>query len=86
MMNKHFDEEELWYLLYVLVSVSKDFRAVDRKIGDVRPYNIFINEEGHIKVANAFSWPLETNNFDKRVYEKQQTYVSPEEMALIGNG
>jgi hypothetical protein len=56
-MNKYFEEEELWYLLYSLVGCAKDFSKIDRKIGDIRPHSIFINEEGQIKIANAFSWP-----------------------------
>lgn len=27
------------------------------KIGDIRPDNVFLNEEGMIKVANLLSWP-----------------------------
>ena len=56
-MGKHFEEEEIWYLLSSLVSSAKDFSTIDSKIGDVRPYNIFINEEGQIKIANIFTWP-----------------------------
>lgn len=77
-MGKHFEEEELWYLLYSLCSSARDFSKIDSKIGDVRPYNIFINEEGQIKIANLFSWPYERNNFDKTAFEKQLTYLSPE--------
>jgi len=39
------------------VSSAKDFNSIDKKVGDIRPYNIFINEEGQIKIANIFSWP-----------------------------
>ncbi len=85
-MNKYFEEEELWYLLLSLVSCAKDFSKIDRKIGDVRPHNIFINEEGQIKIANAFSWPYEKTNFEKTAYEKTRTYISPEEMGLIEKG
>jgi hypothetical protein len=85
-MNKYFEEEELWYLLFSLSSCAKDFSKIDRKIGDVRPHNIFINEEGQIKIANAFSWPYEKTNFEKTAYEKTRTYISPEEMALIEKG
>lgn len=85
-MGKHFEEEELWYLLYSLCSSARDFSRIDSKIGDVRPYNIFINEEGQIKIANLHSWPNEKTNFDKTAFEKQLTYLSPEEMRLISKG
>ena len=76
-MGKHFEEEELWYLLYSLVSSAQDFNKINSKIGDVRPYNIFINEEGQIKIGNLYSWPYERTNFDKTAFEKTLTYLSP---------
>ena len=36
-----------------------------RKIGDVRPENIFLNEKGEFKVSNIYSWPREITNFAK---------------------
>jgi hypothetical protein len=85
-MSKYFEEEEIWYLLNSLVGCAKDFSTLDMKIGDVRPHNIFINEEGQIKIANAFSWPYEKTNFEKSAFEKQLTYISPEEMSLLEKG
>ncbi len=85
-MGKYFEEEELWYLLYSLVGCAKDFHKVEKKIGDVRPHNIFINEEGQIKIANVFSWPYEKTNFEKTAYENALTYISPEEMSLLEKG
>lgn len=35
------------------------------KIGDVRPQNIFINDQGEVKVTNLYSWPREITNFMK---------------------
>jgi len=62
-MQKHFEETELWYLLHCLVSSAKDFSKLEMKVGDIRPNNIFINEDGQIKVANVLSWPDERTNF-----------------------
>lgn len=76
----------MWYLLYSLVGCAKDFSKSERKIGDVRPHNIFINEEGQIKIANIYSWPYEKSNFEKTAFEKQLTYISPEEMGLLEKG
>jgi serine/threonine protein kinase len=85
-MDKHFEEEELWYLLYSLVTTARDFSSLERKVGDIRPSNIFINEEGQLKIANLCSWPYEKPNFDKTAFEKQLTYLSPEEMRLVAKG
>lgn len=43
-IKHYFEELELWYLIYSLVSASHHFRSINSKIGDVRPQNIFINE------------------------------------------
>lgn len=75
--KKYFEEPELWYLLYSLVTNANSFARLQQKIGDIRPYNIFINESGQIKVANIYSWPQENTNFDKTAYEKHLTYLSP---------
>lgn len=85
-MEKHFEEEELWYLLYCLLSSARDFARLDSKIGDVRPYNIFINDEGQIKLASLLSFPHEKTNFQKTAFEKTPTYLAPEEVALIAQG
>lgn len=47
----------MWYLLYTLVSTAKDFDAISKKVGDIRPQNIFVSEAGQIKLAVCFSWP-----------------------------
>lgn len=85
-MGKHFSEEELWYLLYSLTSAARDFSKLGSKVGDIRPYNIFINEEGQLKIANLFSWPYEKTNFEKTAFERQTTYLAPEEIRLIAKG
>lgn len=68
------------------MSSARDFAKIDSKIGDVRPYNIFINEEGQIKIANLYSWPYERTNFEKTAFEKELTYVAPEEIRQISKG
>jgi hypothetical protein len=35
----------------------------DTQIGDIRPQNIFINQEGQIKTSCLQSWPRETTNY-----------------------
>ncbi len=84
-LDKHLSEEEMWYLLYTLVSTAKDFSFINRKVGDIRPHNIFVNEAGQIKLAVNFSWPNEPTNFQKTMNEKEITYISPEELEIIKN-
>ena len=54
-------------------------------MGDVRPINIFLNEQGNIKVINQLSWPLEPTNIQKTM-DKTATYVSPEDLRRISHG
>jgi hypothetical protein len=47
------------------------------KVGDIRPYNIFVNENGQVKLAGVYSWPREIENFLKTSYDKVLTYLAP---------
>ena len=75
----------MWYLLYVLVSTAKYFSLINSKVGDIRPHNIFISEDGNIKLAMYLSWPNEPSNYSKIMYLKEITYISPEELQDIKN-
>jgi serine/threonine protein kinase len=68
--KKLFEENELWYLVFTLLSASSTYHKQDRKVGDIRPDNIFINEDGQVKVASVDSWPGEKSNYEKSFYEK----------------
>ena len=54
---------------------NKDFQKNKLKLGDVRPQNIFINEDGQVKLANTYSWPNEENNYMKTVLNNDVTYL-----------
>lgn len=60
-----FEETQIWYLLYSLASAKKNMKPISYKVGDIRPDNIFINDYGHVKVANLHSWPEAKTNFTK---------------------
>jgi len=66
--QKFFDETELWYLIYTLISAGHEFHKNGRKVGDVRPENVFINEDGQVKVATQLTWPSENTNYHKTFY------------------
>lgn len=79
-IKKHFSEPEIWYLLFSLCRAANDFKTLNSKVGDIRPSNIFINEDGQLKVSNLYSWPCETTNLDKTLFDKELTYLAPEEI------
>lgn len=43
---------------------------MSKKIGDIRPLNILINEDGQAKVIHQYSFPNELINYDKSLLEK----------------
>lgn len=57
----------MWYLLYNIVRAGKEYEKHDRKIGDVQPHNIVINEDGQTKIISVDSWPGQQSNYDKIV-------------------
>lgn len=55
-----YKEGELWYLLDALISVVIYLKSKNVAHGDVRPYNVLITKEGHVKLGEIFlnSQPL----------------------------
>jgi len=43
MEGKYFEEAELWYLVYSMISAGNTFHSKNMKLGDIRPQNIFIS-------------------------------------------
>jgi serine/threonine protein kinase len=72
-------------LLLALSEGRREAEAAGEGLGDIRPKNIFLNEEGKIKVANSLSWPLESTNIQK-AFDKVPTYLAPEDLASIAKG
>ena len=78
--KKHlFNEQEMWYLLF---SMAKAKKQNGRVLGDIRPKNIFLNEEGSIKLPNRDSWPYEKAKLEKAL-SNNYPYLSPEEFKSI---
>lgn len=66
-------------MIYTFADVGSKFHNRGGKVGDIRPENVFINEDGQLKVATKHSWPQEMDNYQKAFYEKEKTYLAPEE-------
>ena len=41
--DQFFEEKEIWYLLHILIYSASEFHRKEKKLGDIRPDNIFIN-------------------------------------------
>ena len=69
-MNKPFTEKEIWYLLYSLAYTGFLFHSNDDLIGDVRPENVFIGEEGNIQIATLYTFYDDQTNYIKAFTNK----------------
>jgi serine/threonine protein kinase len=83
-LKKDFLETEVWYLLYNIVRAGSKFEHLKKKIGNVHPMNILINESGQIKIISTVSIPGELDNYEL-LLEKQHEivnniYLAPEEI------
>lgn len=83
--KKLFKESELWFALYSLTAALVDIRRhgdSTRKLGDINPQNVFVNDEGHIRVANVYSWPHERCSYWKVLENDryENTLLAPEDM------
>ena len=44
-------------MLFIVLEAASTFHENNMKLGDVRPINIFISDNGQTKVANQLSFP-----------------------------
>lgn len=58
--------------MYVIARVGRQFERGNIKIGDVRPKNVLMNQDGHIKLYCLASAPHEQSGFTK-AYEHAET-------------
>ena len=77
-----FTEVEIWFLLYSMVRARNQAIQINQSLVDIRPSNIFLNEDGRIKVSCSISWPLEISNIQKAM-DKEVTYIAPEDLERI---
>lgn len=48
-----------------MVRAKNDLATYGGRIGDIRPENVFIDNNGNVKIASILSSPRETNAFTK---------------------
>ncbi len=61
-----------------MVETGKNFHALSQKAGDFRPENVFMNEEGEIKILTHLSFPFSQINYEKSLFYNETTYLAPE--------
>lgn len=64
-------------MLFAIISSVREMDRLGMKVGDIRPHNIFVNENGQVKLSGVYSWPREVENTLKTSYDKVVTYLSP---------
>lgn len=69
-------------MLFSLIKAKRQNEERYVVLGDIRPKNIFLNEEGSIRVANRDSWPRERSKLEKSLSD-QKTYLAPEEVKAL---
>ena len=68
--KKYFESTELWYLVYTILETASLFHSTGKKVGDIKPLNVFINDSGQTKIASHLTWPNEYHNYEKSLFEK----------------
>lgn len=85
-MGQSFSDGELWYILYTICCAGGGVHEKGYILGDVRPGNIFVNENGEIRVSNLYTFFDETTNYSKFLTSREQTFVAPEQIAELQSG
>lgn len=69
-------------MLFSLIKAKRQNEERSMILGDIRPKNIFLNEEGSLRVPNRDSWPQERSKLEKSLSD-QKTYLAPEEVKAL---
>ena len=73
-------------MLFALAAAKQDIRKHSKKVGDIKPENVFVNDEGLIRVVNVFSWTGELPSFVKAVEQVKAGFnglLAPEDFILL---
>jgi hypothetical protein len=62
-----FDETELWYLLYNILEAAFLLEPLGKRIGDIHPTNIVLNDKGRVKTVPVCLFPGAQNSYEKIV-------------------
>ncbi len=84
-----FKESELWYVLFALAAAKRDLKGRSAKFGDIKPENIFISDDGRVKVASQYSWPGELPSFERATDMERYNYnglLAPEDFSELQRG
>ncbi len=87
--HRSFKESELWYVLYALAAAKHDIAGRVKKVGDIKPENVFVNEEGQAKIASQYSWPDELPSFTRALDLEKFAYnglLAPEDLGELQRG
>lgn len=75
----------MWYLLYAMIQAKAEALNTNELLGDIRPKNILLNDQGQIKIPTLHSFPLELNKYQKAL-DNTITYLAPEEIKFLEIG
>lgn len=79
----------MWYVLFALAAAKHDLSGRTKKLGDIKPENIFVNEDGKVRVASQFSWPDELPSFARALDLEKIAYnglLAPEDLGELQRG
>jgi len=76
---KYYSESEVWYIINSLLSVVSTFKDHDYPHGDIQPKNIFIDNEGKIKIMDNLLINYGDTGYRKMIFEPgYRTPLSPQ--------
>ena len=61
----------MWYILYNIIRAANKFEKLGKKVGDITPNNILVDEDGFIRVISTISIPHELDNYQKKVQDNK---------------
>jgi serine/threonine protein kinase len=68
----------MWYLIDSLLGVLAHLENLNIFHGDIRPVNISLSEEGHVKIADHGLLNNYKTNLNKFISNGERLFLSPE--------
>lgn len=76
--DNSYSEPEIWYILTTLISVIKTFESYGYHHGDIQPMNIFVDEEGKLKLIDNSLVNYGEIGYQKMMFDKKyKAILSP---------
>ncbi|EGR34313.1 protein kinase domain protein [Ichthyophthirius multifiliis] len=79
-VSLYYLEQELWVILYSIISAAFYLEENGRSIHNIRPQNIYFTQQGEVKLVPIGIFPEDQTGYQKFITLKEPILLSPEQI------